>query len=456
MQQPTPLAKAIDDTDDVLEEAITCLRSMAQGNFLQSPKHRGPLSDAIRDLSETLIGRSKADLKQIVALSQQASESMAAVAFATGEVREAMDNAKRIASSIHDLSDAVGQLAQGSQQIALDMRGVEDATSAGLSAVRTSIDAMNNISVAVADTSDKISALGTASETIGSIVGTIETLAAQTNLLALNATIEAAHAGEAGRTFAVVADEVKALAAQTANATVEIRQQISGIEDGMDAIVVGIDRTRNVVSEGERSIRVVGEEIDVIVTKARDVGSRVETNAASVSQQTDVTADMARYAAGISEKAERSVRQSEVAVAEVSKSEAIIKQQLESLTSVGIPDVVVELAKSDHTIWKKRLAEMLVGRTTLEESELTDHRQCRLGKWYYSNSDYRYLSSPAFRGLEDPHQRVHEHAREVYKHFRDGDRIGAEKAYAEMEKASSEVLRRLTELEDENAGPRLV
>jgi methyl-accepting chemotaxis protein len=52
----------------------------------------------------------------------------------------------------------------------------------------------------------------------------------QIELLALNATIEAARAGEAGRGFAVVASEVKALAKQTAKATGEIGQQISGMQ----------------------------------------------------------------------------------------------------------------------------------------------------------------------------------------------------------------------------------
>ena len=79
-------------------------------------------------------------------------------------------------------------------------------------------------------TNDRVGELSKAAARIGDVVELINTIAGQTNLLALNATIEAARAGEAGRGFAVVAAEVKALADQTAKATGEIGQQVSGIQ----------------------------------------------------------------------------------------------------------------------------------------------------------------------------------------------------------------------------------
>ncbi|MBC7953771.1 MAG: methyl-accepting chemotaxis protein [Rhodospirillaceae bacterium] len=75
-----------------------------------------------------------------------------------------------------------------------------------------------------------VGSLSEASDKISHVLGLIATIAAQTNLLALNATIEAARAGEAGKGFAVVANEVKSLATQTARATAEISDQITGIK----------------------------------------------------------------------------------------------------------------------------------------------------------------------------------------------------------------------------------
>ncbi|MFC7047804.1 methyl-accepting chemotaxis protein [Emcibacter nanhaiensis] len=76
-----------------------------------------------------------------------------------------------------------------------------------------------------------VNSLVDAASKIGQVTSLISSIADQTKLLSLNATIEAARAGEAGKGFAVVAAEVKTLATETAKATSEIEQQISGIQD---------------------------------------------------------------------------------------------------------------------------------------------------------------------------------------------------------------------------------
>lgn len=97
---------------------------------------------------------------------------------------------------------------------------------------------------AVNDTQGAMQELLTTSQTISTIVGTINSISEQTNLLALNAAIEAARAGEMGRGFAVVADEVRTLAGNSQSSSNEIdnlvKTTVSKIEE-LAKLIKGID-----------------------------------------------------------------------------------------------------------------------------------------------------------------------------------------------------------------------
>ncbi|WP_426442258.1 methyl-accepting chemotaxis protein [Bradyrhizobium genosp. P] len=151
----------------------------------------GELAASARDLSDTA----------------HQTQGMSATVAAASE--EASDNVRRVAAATEQMIASASEIG----------RQVEESAGIASEAVRQA-----------KQTDDRMAQLASAADRIGNVVQLIATIARQTNLLALNATIEAAWAGTAGAGFAVVAQEVKTLARQTAEATEDIREQITGMQ----------------------------------------------------------------------------------------------------------------------------------------------------------------------------------------------------------------------------------
>jgi methyl-accepting chemotaxis protein len=143
-------------------------------------------------------------------------------------------------------------------------------------------------------TNDRVSALSKAASRIGDVVELINTVAGQTNLLALNATIEAARAGEAGRGFAVVASEVKALAQQTAKATEEISQQISGIQDATAESVAAIKEIGDTIGRMSEIASTIASTVEDQGAANQEISSNVQQAAQGTQQVSSNIAEVQR------------------------------------------------------------------------------------------------------------------------------------------------------------------
>ena len=105
-----------------------------------------------------------------------------------------------------------------------------------------------------------------------------------------------------------------------------------------------------------------------------------------------------------------------------------------------------EMAKIDHTMFKKRVVDAVLGRGQWKSSEVPDNHNCRLGKWYDSVEDSELRNLEAFRSLLEPHHRVHKSSTEALAAKERGDMETAMKKLTELDRASIEVVEKLNDV----------
>ena len=210
--------------------------------------------------------------------------------------RDAQDRSLAVSSSAEEASSNVNSVASAAEELTASIGEIS-------SQVTRSAQVASEAKIKAQQTSEHVRSLVEAVDRIGEVVTLISDIAEQTNLLALNATIEAARAGEAGKGFAVVASEVKSLANQTAKATEDIAQQISGIQTATKEsdksiqdileVIQHIDEISSTVAAAVEEQGAATNEIAVNIQQASQGTTDVTRNMVDVNQATQKTGEAA-------------------------------------------------------------------------------------------------------------------------------------------------------------------
>lgn len=218
-------------------------------------------------------------------------------------IQVAGQQASNAASGAIETSTSVQTIAAGIEEMTASVQEISTSMS-------KSIAAVTGVITETKEADQAVKRLESASESMSRIIDMIQEIAGQINLLSLNATIEAARAGEAGKGFAVVADEVKNLAKQAADATEQIGNEISGIQEITNAVVKSLGQINQSIGEVHSYVAGTASAVEEQSAISREISSNMQSAALAVG---DISKNMNEIAAAVEQSSKAVITTKEAA-----------------------------------------------------------------------------------------------------------------------------------------------
>jgi len=243
------------------------------------------LGNAFATMVEKLRGQIHQIIEGVNVLASAGSEIMASVSQLTSGAAETATSVSETTTTVEEVKQTADVTNQKARHVSeLGQRTLEISRT-GLKSIEDTVNGMNRIREQMESIADMVVRLSEQSQAIGEIIATVNDIAEQSNLLAVNASIEAAKAGEQGKGFAVVAQEIRSLAAQSKQATTQVRNILFDVQKAIGSAVMATEQGNKAVEEGVKLSTQAGESIDILAESVTEATNAAIQIAASSQQQ---------------------------------------------------------------------------------------------------------------------------------------------------------------------------
>lgn len=388
----------------------------------------------------------------VLSLTAKSKELLFSAETMTADADEVAGQAGTVATAGEEMAATSTEIAKNCAMAAESSQIANRTAASGAIVIERTVEIMHRIAAKVKDSATTVEGLGSRSDQIGAIVGTIEDIADQTNLLALNAAIEAARAGEQGRGFAVVADEVRALAERTTRATKVISEMIKSIQQETRGAVITMEEGVREVETGTAEAGKSGEALAEILEQINTVNLQVSQIATAAEQQTattnEISGNILQITTVTKESADLAKTSTEAADNLVQLAEKLQLDTRKFITE-GSDLFILELAKSDHKEFVNTVEAVLRGKRRMDGTSLSTHRTCRFGKWYQNEGKQRCGQLASFKAVDSPHEQLHSIARKIVDAVNAGNADLAHQLFPQLNDLSKTIMILLDEMHQE-------
>ncbi|MGL4883854.1 MAG: PhnD/SsuA/transferrin family substrate-binding protein [Waterburya sp.] len=353
------------------QESLNELNKSLEQNAQEQRKQREELEEAVVSLMEALEPAAEGDLTVraqlvegdvgiIADLFNAIVENLRAIALqvkdSAGEVNsslkqnessvrgiaeQAVVEAEQIQAtlaSVEQMSSSIQEVAANAEKTASISNSAFASAKEGNTVMDQTVTSIQGLRTTIGDTAKKIKRLGESAQQISQVVALIDEIALKTNLLAINASVEAARAGELGQGFTAVAEQVGALAEQSAKATQEIAQLITGIQQETQEVVAAMETGTSQVVDSTRLVEATKSSLSAVLTKSQEIDQLMKLISKATISQAETSQAVTEIMMLNSQKSqERSQSSSQVAQA-MQATATILAQLQESVAQFKVSD----------------------------------------------------------------------------------------------------------------------